>query len=36
MTKKELANVLGREQGCVHVIDLTYDVAQVLHCCAEL
>lgn len=36
MTKKELANVLGREQGCVHVIDLTYDVAQVLHYCAEL
>jgi hypothetical protein len=33
VTKKEIANVLGRDQGCVHVIDLTFDAAQVLNYC---
>ncbi len=30
VSKKELANLLGKSQGCVHLIDLTFDAAQVL------
>jgi len=29
-TKKELASILGKGQGCVHIIDLVNDCAQVL------
>lgn len=30
ISKKELAGVLGKGQGCVHVIDLVSDCAQLL------
>lgn len=30
MPKKELAGILGKRQGCVHLIDLVYDCVQVL------
>lgn len=31
VTKKEIANLLGKGQGCVHVIDVTFDAAQILN-----
>lgn len=30
MTKKELAGILGKGQGCTHLIDLVYDCVEVL------
>jgi hypothetical protein len=30
IAKKDIAGLLGKGQGCVHVIDLTYDAAQIL------
>lgn len=30
IAKKELAGILGKGQGCVHVIDLVCDCAQIL------
>lgn len=30
ISKKEMAGLLGKGQGCVHLIDLTFDAAQIL------